>query len=88
MWKFCRDLLQSRKHRDVIDWENKHELVFKIKNPNKMGILWGEAKHNKNMDYDKMSRAIRYAHRMIKSINILHANNLIIDLEDRKTYLK
>jgi len=44
----------------VITWIRPEEGIFKIVHSGKLAILWGKKKGNPNMDYSKLSRAMRY----------------------------
>jgi len=44
----------------VISWENEQEGVFYITDTAKYAKLWGERKKNPSMNYEKLSRAMRY----------------------------
>jgi hypothetical protein len=54
-------LLRNPDHNpSVITWINAEDGVFKIINSSKLAHLWGLKKGNPNMDYSKLSRAMRY----------------------------
>ncbi|XP_060570265.1 ETS domain-containing protein Elk-3-like isoform X2 [Ruditapes philippinarum] len=59
LWQFLLDLLVSNKHKDIIQWTN-NEGEFKLLNPEEVANLWGRRKNKLNMNYDKLSRALRY----------------------------
>lgn len=59
LWQFLLDLLVSNKHTDIIQWTN-NEGEFKLLNPEEVAALWGQRKNKQNMNYDKLSRALRY----------------------------
>jgi hypothetical protein len=46
----------------VVSWVNETDGVFKISNTNEFAKTWGRMKLNRNaeMNYEKMSRAMRY----------------------------
>ncbi|QQP38182.1 Uncharacterized protein FKW44_018686, partial [Caligus rogercresseyi] len=50
-----------------IAWKNKDTGIFKIVDPAGLAKLWGIQKNHLAMNYDKMSRALRYYYR----VNIL-----------------
>jgi hypothetical protein len=61
VWQFLRD--QLRTGTSNVEWISKERGVFKIRNQNKIAQLWGAYKERKGvkpMDYEKMSRGIRY----------------------------
>ncbi|CAB3363314.1 Hypothetical predicted protein [Cloeon dipterum] len=59
LWKFLLELLLSNQYSSIITWTNA-EGAFKMVNAEKVARLWGLRKNNTNMDYDKLSRALRY----------------------------
>ena len=59
LWQFLLELLLSKKHKDIIDWTDpKGE--FKLLNAEEVARLWGDRKNKPSMNYDKLSRALRY----------------------------
>ncbi|XP_068082864.1 ETS-related transcription factor Elf-5 [Anabrus simplex] len=60
LWPFLRDLLKSGKNSEAIDWVQRDKGIFKVKDSRKLAQLWGERKNNPNMNYEKMSRTLRY----------------------------
>jgi ETS translocation variant 6/7 len=69
LWDFLQQLLNDSKQRytSYISWKNKETGVFKIVDPAGLAKLWGIQKNHLSMNYDKMSRALRYYYR----VNIL-----------------
>lgn len=53
------ELLTEKEHRDVIHWIGE-EGEFKLENPETVAQLWGERKNKPSMNYEKLSRALRY----------------------------
>lgn len=61
LWEFIRDLLKDPQYNPaVIQWEDEHEGVFRIKKSGEVSRLWGQKKNNTNMNYEKLSRAMRF----------------------------
>lgn len=60
LWEFLDELLKDPTKRDLVQWENKAELVFIIMDPDRLAQEWGAVKHRTDMTYDKFSRALRY----------------------------
>lgn len=57
----CEFLIEKLKIRsNLIEWMDFSRGVFKILEPFALAKLWGSKSYNKNMNYKKMSRAIRY----------------------------
>ncbi|CAP22192.1 Protein CBG00836 [Caenorhabditis briggsae] len=47
-------------NEDCAVWTDKPNLKFKFVKPNRAAELWGAETENPQMDYEKMSRALRY----------------------------
>ena len=59
LWQFLLELLTEKEHREVIHWIGE-EGEFKLENPEQVAQLWGSRKNKPNMNYEKLSRALRY----------------------------
>lgn len=59
LWQFLLELLTNRNHRDIILWEGT-EGEFRLHRPETVAQLWGERKNKPSMNYEKLSRALRY----------------------------
>ncbi|KAB7498983.1 DNA-binding protein D-ETS-3 [Armadillidium nasatum] len=59
LWQFLLELLSDATNASVITWEGTGG-EFKIKEPEEVARRWGERKSKPNMNYDKLSRALRY----------------------------
>ena len=59
LWQFLLELLMSNQHQDIISWTN-NDGEFKLINPEEVAKHWGLRKNKHNMNYDKLSRALRY----------------------------
>ncbi|XP_072166308.1 uncharacterized protein [Diadema setosum] len=59
LWHFILELLQKEEFRDVIAWQGDYG-EFLIKDPDELARLWGMRKCKPHMNYDKLSRALRY----------------------------
>jgi GA-binding protein transcription factor alpha len=59
LWQFLLELLTDKEHRGVIQWLG-NEGEFKLHNPEMVAQLWGERKNKPTMNYEKLSRALRY----------------------------
>ena len=61
LWRFLLDLLKDNNcNPEHIRWENRAEGIFTIVNSAHVAGLWGKKKKNDKMNYEKMSRAIRF----------------------------
>ncbi|CAH1642309.1 unnamed protein product [Spodoptera littoralis] len=59
LWQFLLELLTSAEYYDVIRWHGT-EGEFKLLEPERVATLWGARKHKPAMNYEKLSRALRY----------------------------
>ncbi len=59
LWQFLLELLTDKENREVIHWQGE-EGEFKLHNPEVVAQLWGARKNKPNMNYEKLSRALRY----------------------------
>ena len=60
LWEYIRNLLlDTETNPDLICWVNRTEGSFKLVNSKKISYMWGMKKGNENMNYEKLSRAIR-----------------------------
>ncbi|NXA25590.1 ETV3L protein, partial [Ibidorhyncha struthersii] len=60
LWHFILELLQKEEFRHVIAWQQGEYGEFVIKDPEEVARLWGRRKCKPQMNYDKLSRALRY----------------------------
>ena len=59
LWQFLLELLADSASVPFITWEGSTG-EFKMTDPDEVARRWGERKSKPNMNYDKMSRALRY----------------------------
>ncbi|KFB36845.1 AGAP004337-PA-like protein [Anopheles sinensis] len=59
LWQFLLEILTDREHRNIIQWIGT-DGEFKLCNPELVAQLWGERKNKPTMNYEKLSRALRY----------------------------
>ncbi|TMW50871.1 hypothetical protein DOY81_004058 [Sarcophaga bullata] len=59
LWQFLLELLGDSSKANCISWEGTNG-EFKLIDPDMVAKLWGERKAKPNMNYDKLSRALRY----------------------------
>ncbi|KAL8183032.1 UNVERIFIED_CONTAM: hypothetical protein K2H54_012894 [Gekko kuhli] len=59
LWQFLLELLSDRANLNCIAWEGTNG-EFKLLDPDEVARRWGERKSKPNMNYDKLSRALRY----------------------------
>ncbi|KRX77953.1 Transcriptional regulator Erg [Trichinella sp. T6] len=59
LWQFLLELLSDNSNAAFITWEGING-EFKLIDPEEVARRWGERKSKPNMNYDKLSRALRY----------------------------
>ena len=59
LWQFLLELLSDANNASIIAWEGTNG-EFKLIDPDEVARKWGERKSKPNMNYDKLSRALRY----------------------------
>ncbi|XP_011495988.1 PREDICTED: DNA-binding protein Ets97D [Ceratosolen solmsi marchali] len=59
LWQFLLELLTDREHKGAIQWIGT-EGEFKLNQPETVAQLWGARKNKPSMNYEKLSRALRY----------------------------
>ncbi|KAL7056844.1 hypothetical protein AAHC03_019447 [Spirometra sp. Aus1] len=59
LWQFLLELLTDWRHRDAIHWVSE-DGEFKLSNPERVASMWGQRKNKPAMNYEKLSRALRY----------------------------
>ncbi|XP_065095208.1 DNA-binding protein D-ETS-6-like isoform X2 [Ochlerotatus camptorhynchus] len=59
LWQFLLELLADSSNERFIHWEGTNG-EFKLTDPDEVARRWGERKAKPNMNYDKLSRALRY----------------------------
>lgn len=58
LWQFLLELLADSSNVAFITWEGVNG-EFKLTDPDEVARKWGERKAKPNMNYDKLSRALR-----------------------------
>lgn len=59
LWQFLLQLLQEPQNKHMICWTSNNG-EFKLLQAEEVARLWGVRKNKPNMNYDKLSRALRY----------------------------
>ncbi|KAM8862675.1 ETS domain-containing protein Elk-1 isoform 3-T3 [Spinachia spinachia] len=59
LWQFLLHLLEDQQQHHLISWTGK-DGEFKLLDAEEVARLWGLRKNKHNMNYDKLSRALRY----------------------------
>ncbi|XP_066917548.1 uncharacterized protein [Clytia hemisphaerica] len=60
LWEFLLELLMDENNAPMIEWTDERNGEFKLKNSEDVAKKWGQRKHKDGMNYDKLSRALRY----------------------------
>ncbi|CAH3178454.1 unnamed protein product, partial [Porites lobata] len=60
LWEFLFELLEDERYTALIAWTRKDKGEFKIKRQEDVARKWGRLKQRTSMNYDKLSRALRY----------------------------
>lgn len=61
LWQFLLHLLEDQSQRHLISWTGcGSDGEFKLLDAEEVARLWGLRKNKNNMNYDKLSRALRY----------------------------
>lgn len=59
LWQFLLELLTDKEYKSAIQWVGT-EGEFKLNQPEAVAQLWGARKNKPSMNYEKLSRALRY----------------------------
>lgn len=59
LWQFLLELLTDRHSRHLIMWVGENG-EFKLNDPEQVAQQWGRRKNKPAMNYEKLSRALRY----------------------------
>ncbi|XP_067618151.1 DNA-binding protein Ets97D isoform X2 [Eurosta solidaginis] len=59
LWQFLLEILTDREHNNIIQWVGT-DGEFKLIDPECVARLWGIKKNKPAMNYEKLSRALRY----------------------------
>ena len=61
LWQFLLKLLETAdSYKHIIEWTKKSCAEFKLLDPEEVARLWGVSKNRPTMNYDKLSRSLRY----------------------------
>lgn len=70
LWQFLLQLLLDPSNEQLICWTNE-EGEFKLLQAEEVARLWGARKNKPNMNYDKLSRALRYYYDKVNTSALL-----------------
>ncbi|XP_050527617.1 uncharacterized protein LOC126897790 isoform X2 [Daktulosphaira vitifoliae] len=68
LWQFLLELLTDRQCRAFISWTGGDDWEFKLTDPDEVARRWGVRKNKPKMNYEKLSRGLRYYY----DKNIIH----------------
>lgn len=60
LWQFLLELLLDPKSSKLIKWTFDEKFEFKLLNPPVIAVMWGKRKNKPSMNYEKLSRGLRY----------------------------
>ncbi len=61
LWEFLLELLKNSMYSPAfIKWENREQGIFRVVNSTQVAALWGKRKNNPRMNFEKLSRALRF----------------------------
>lgn len=60
LWQFLLELLLDTTQKGLIKWTHDEKFEFKLLNPNLIATMWGKRKNKPSMNYEKLSRGLRY----------------------------
>jgi len=59
LWQFLLELLTDRQYSEIIEWMTL-DGEFKLHSAETVAQMWGQRKNKPTMNYEKLSRALRY----------------------------
>ena len=73
LWEFLLELLADDKNGSMISWTRQECGEFKLTNQEEVARRWGVLKQRAGMNYDKLSRALRYYYQkdIIKKVIVI-----------------
>lgn len=60
LWQFLLELLIDPESKHLIQWTHEEDYEFKILQPSTVAKKWGKQKNKPTMNYEKLSRGLRY----------------------------
>lgn len=68
LWQFLLQLLREQGNGHIISWTSRDGGEFKLVDAEEVARLWGLRKNKTNMNYDKLSRALRYYYDKVRPL--------------------
>lgn len=75
LWQFLLQLLLDQKHEHLICWTS-NDGEFKLLKAEEVAKLWGLRKNKTNMNYDKLSRALRYYYDKVNFVILMKTKEI------------
>lgn len=75
LWQFLLQLLLDQKHEHLICWTS-NDGEFKLLKAEEVAKLWGLRKNKTNMNYDKLSRALRYYYDKVNFVILMQTKKI------------
>lgn len=75
LWQFLLQLLLDQKHEHLICWTS-NDGEFKLLKAEEVAKLWGLRKNKTNMNYDKLSRALRYYYDKVNFVTLMQTKKI------------
>lgn len=60
LWQFLLELLIAPEYSKLVKWTLDEDYEFKILKPSQVARMWGDKKNKPTMNYEKLSRGLRY----------------------------
>uniref|UniRef100_A0A3B5LJY8 ETS domain-containing protein n=1 Tax=Xiphophorus couchianus TaxID=32473 RepID=A0A3B5LJY8_9TELE len=76
LWQFLLHLLEDQRQRHLISWTGE-DGEFKLLDAEEVARLWGLRKNKHNMNYDKLSRALRYYYDKVSAMLLLRQGDKV-----------
>lgn len=76
LWQFLLQLLLDQSHKHLICWTST-DGEFKLLKSEEVAKLWGLRKNKTNMNYDKLSRALRYYYDKVGNAQLTNDTSII-----------
>jgi hypothetical protein len=82
LWEFLLELLYDKDCESLICWTKAEEFEFKLMDQEEVARRWGNLKQKPRMNYDKLSRALRYYYQknIIKKVSFVLYGERLMDL--------
>ena len=89
LWEFLLELLADESCRSIICWRKKESGEFKLIDHHEVAKRWGKFKEKEDMNYSKLSRALRlyYQQGIIRKVSY-EMNTLYLLISAKHTYVQ